>query len=159
VNLDGVGAAMIEDLAFGAVPILGDFTSIMMDYDFVRRVDITARRVFQERCLQEKGKVEEIFPAPTSRRRSSLEGGADLLAQVCYVGSYGIAFGITWPLAVVAKGAASFDNSVVRGFKEGAVEASRDADHFLSRLRSEAGPAVATSPGTPPTSLSALPAG
>ena len=58
MDLDGVRTAMLEDLAFGAVPILGDLTSILMDYDFVRRVDITARRVFQERWLKDHGKVE-----------------------------------------------------------------------------------------------------
>ncbi len=62
VDLDGVRTAMLEDLAFGAVPILGDLTSILMDYDFVRRVDITARRVFQERWLKDHGKVEKIYP-------------------------------------------------------------------------------------------------
>ena len=103
LSLEGVSSAMFEDLAFGAVPILGDVTSILMDYDFVRRVDITARRVFQERWLKDRGKLDEIFPAPESRRRSSLEGGADLLAQMAYVGSYGIAFGLTLPLAVIAR--------------------------------------------------------
>ncbi len=49
VTLDGVEEDLIEDLAFGAVPIVGDVTSILMDYDFIRRVDITASRVFQER--------------------------------------------------------------------------------------------------------------
>ena len=93
---------MFEDLAFGAVPILGDVTSILMNYDFVRRVDITARRVFQERWLKDRGKVDEIFPAPESRRRSSLQGGLGLFAQLCYAGIYGIAFGATFPLALAA---------------------------------------------------------
>jgi hypothetical protein len=146
MSLNGVEAALIEDIAFGAVPILGDFTSIMMDYDFVRRVDITACRVFQERWLREKGKVDEIFPAPESRRRSSLEGGVDLFAQLLYVGSYGVAFGLTLPLAIVAQGAASFDNAMARGFKEGAADAARDAERFLSRARLEADSALAAGP-------------
>jgi hypothetical protein len=83
IALKGVEEDLIEDLAFGVVPILGDISSILMDYDFVRRVDITARRVFQERWLCDRGKVTEIFPAPESRRRSSLEGGIDLVAQLC----------------------------------------------------------------------------
>ena len=64
VSLDGVEEALFEDLAFGAVPIVGDVTSILMDYDFIRRVDTTARRVFQERWLKDHGKLDEIHPRP-----------------------------------------------------------------------------------------------
>ena len=50
---------------------------------------ITARRVFQERWLKDRGKVTEIVPAPESRRRSSLQGGVEHGGPVCYAGSYG----------------------------------------------------------------------
>jgi len=146
VNLDGVEEDLLEDLAFGAVPIVGDLTSILMDYDFIRRVDITARRVFQERWLKDRGKLDEIHPAPLSRRRSSLEGGIDLVAQFAYLGSFGVAFGVTFPLALVARSAAGFDNSLVRGVKHGADDAARDADRFLSRVR----PGMASAAGSPP---------
>jgi hypothetical protein len=155
VELDGVRTAMLEDLAFGAVPILGDLTSILMDYDFVRRVDITARRVFQERRLKDHGKVEKIYPAPVSRRRSSVDGVADLLAQLTYVGTYGVAFGVTLPLALIAKKAAAFDNPLVRGFKQGAADAVGDADHFLAEIRAEAKSAQA---GASVSGLSVVPA-
>ena len=155
VDLDGVRTAMLEDLAFGAVPILGDLTSILMDYDFVRRVDITARRVFQERWLKDHGKVEKIYPAPVSRRRSSVDGVADLLAQLTYVGTYGVAFGVTLPLALVARKAAAFDNPLVRGFKQGAADAAGDADRFLSEIRAGAKSAQA---GASASGLSVFPA-
>jgi hypothetical protein len=158
MDLDGVRTAMLEDLAFGAVPILGDVTSIMMDYDFVHRVDITARRVFQERWLIDHRKVDRIYPSPVSRRRSSLQGGADLLAQLAYVGSYGIAFGVTVPLAVIAQGAASFDNSLVRGFKQGAIDACGDADRYLALARTPANSTEATTSTAPASSLSIFPA-
>jgi hypothetical protein len=158
VDLDGVREVMIEDLAFGAVPIVGDLTSILMDYDFVRRVDITARRVFQERWLKDHGKVEKIYPAAVSRRRSSIDGGADLLAQLTYVGSYGVAFGVAFPLALIARKAAAFDNPVVRGFKQGAIDAAGDADRFLSEVRAGAKSTQAGSSGAPATGLSTFPA-
>ena len=158
VDLDGVRTAMLEDLAFGAVPILGDLTSILMDYDFVRRVDITARRVFQERWLKDHGKVEKIYPAPVSRRRSSVDGVADLLAQLTYVGTYGVAFGVTLPLAFVARKAAVFDNALVRGFKQGAADATGDADRFLSEVRAGAKSAQARASGAPAPGLSVFPA-
>ena len=118
------------------MPILGDLTSILMDYDFIRRVDITARRVFQERWLKDHGKLEEIHPAPLSQRRSSLEGGIDLAAQLVYLGCFGVAFGVAFPLILVARGASGLDNSLVRGVKQGADDATRDADRFLVRIRS-----------------------
>ena len=136
VSLDGVEADLFEDLAFGVVPILGDLTSILMDYDFIRRVDITARRVFQERWLKDHGKLDEIHPAPVSQRRSSLEGGIDLVAQLVYLGSFGVGFGVAFPLTMVARGAGGFDNSLVRGVKQGAGDAARDAGRFLFRIRS-----------------------
>lgn len=157
-SLEGVGSTMFEDLAFGAVPIVGDFASILMDYDFVRRVDITARRVFQERWLKDRGKVDEIYPAPESRRRSSLQGGADLLAQIAYVASYGIAFGMTLPLAVIAQGAASYDNSLTRGCKRGARHAVEDADRFLDRLRVGESPVQTPDGGSRRGSLTVFPA-
>ena len=52
VNLDGLEEILLQDLAIGAVPLLGDITWIPMNYDIVRRVDITARRVFQEALAQ-----------------------------------------------------------------------------------------------------------
>jgi hypothetical protein len=157
VDLDGVRMAMIEDLAFGAVPILGDLTSILMDYDFVRRVDIAARRVFQERWLKDHGKVEKIYPVAVSRRRSSLAGAADLLAQLTYVGSYSVAFGVTFPLAFVAMKTTAFDNALVRGFKQGAIDAAGDADRFL-QVRAGASSAQAESSGAPASGLSIFPA-
>ena len=75
-----------------------------MDYDFIRRVDITARRVFQERWLKDHGKLDEIHPAPMSQRRSSLEGGIDVAAHLVYLGSFGVAFGVVFPLALIARG-------------------------------------------------------
>jgi hypothetical protein len=135
IHLDGLEESLLGDLAIGAVPLVGDVTWIMMDYDFIRRVDITARRVFQERWLKDRGKLTEIFPAQASRRRSSLRGGADLAAQLCYAASYGIAFGVTIPLALAARGLSSFENPVARGARDGADQASHDADRFLAGLR------------------------
>jgi EcsC protein family len=149
VSLDGVEGDLLQDLTFGAVPILGDLTSILMDYDFIRRVDITARRVFQERWLKDHGKLDEIHAAPVSQRRSSLEGGIDLVAQLVYLGSFSVAFGVVFPLTLAARGAAGFDNSLIRGAKQGAGDAALDADRFLSRIRpamAAAGPATAKAP-------------
>ncbi len=90
-----------------------------------------------------------------SRRRSSVDGVADLLAQLTYVGTYGVAFGVTLPLALVARKAAAFDNPLVRGFKQGAADAAGDADRFLSEIRAGAKSAEA---GASSSGLSVFPA-
>ena len=94
---------LIEDLAFGAVPILGDLTSILMDYDFIRRVDIRPA-AFPGALAQGSGKLEEIHPAAVSQRRSSFEGGIDVASQLVYLGSFGIAFGVAFPVILIARG-------------------------------------------------------
>ena len=70
---------------------------------------------------------------PVSRRRSSVDGVADLLAQLTYVGSTAspLASRCRWPF--VAKKAAAFDNPLVRGFKQGAADAAGDADRCRVR--------------------------
>ena len=83
-----------------------------MNYDIIRRVVITARRVFQERWLEDRGKVAEILPALEDHRRSSLEGGLGLIAHLCHAGIYGIAFGATFPLALAAVGLSSLGGPV-----------------------------------------------
>ncbi len=121
-----------------------------MDYDFLRRVDITARRVFQERWLKDHGKLDLIHPAPLSQRRSSLEGGIDLAAQLVYLGCFGVGFGVAFPLTLVARGALKFDNLLVRGVKQGAGDASRDVDQFLVRIRSALAAADSSAEESPP---------
>ncbi len=153
VSLDGVEEDLLRDLAFGAVPIIGDLTWIVLDFDFIRRVDITARRIFQERWLKDHGKLDRIHPAPLSRRRSSLAGGIDLAAQLVYLGCFGVGFGVAFPLTLVARGALKFDNLLARAVKQGAVDASRDADRFLVRIRS-AMTVAESAAGEPPPELS-----
>jgi len=160
INLDGLEQILLQDLAIGAVPLLGDITWIPMNYDIVRRVDITARRVFQERWLRDRGKVTEIVPAPESGRRSSLQGGINLFAQFCYAGSYGIAFGVTIPLAVTAWGVSSFENPVARGARGGTAHAVGAANGFLARLRASRSLRYAEPSSTEPepSGLSVVPA-
>lgn len=160
INLDGLEQILLQDLAIGAVPLLGDIIWIPMNYDIIRRVDITARRFFQERWLRDRGKVTEINPAPESHRRSSLRGGIEMFAHVCYAGTYGIAFSATIPLALAAWGVSSFENSVSRGTRQGATLASRGADRYLARLRASRDtryPKLASAEPGPP-GLSVVPA-
>ena len=149
---DAVEESVIEDLPLEAIPIVGDVSNLVLDYAFVRRADITARRIFQERRLREDGKVESIPPSLISRRRSSVEGAVRIASEVAYVGTYGIAFGVTFPAALAGSFLGSIaPDPVRRGFRDGASAATRDSKDFregfnrASRPASEERPALAPS--------------
>jgi hypothetical protein len=107
----------------------------VLDYAFVRRADLTARRVFQERWLRANGKVESIPPAAESRRRSSIEGLAAVGSEIAYTGAYGVSFGVTFPATLAALAVESVAPEVVlQGFRDGASAATGDSREFLDRL-------------------------
>jgi hypothetical protein len=107
VSLAGLEEVLLQDLALGAIPLVGDITWIPMNFDIVRRTDITARRFFQERWLRDRTKLVEIEPSRTSLRRSSLRGGLSMLGHLGYACVYGLSFGAVLPLAVAARGSTS----------------------------------------------------
>ncbi len=155
VSLDGVEEDLIEDLAFGVVPILGDVTSILMDYDFIRRVDISARRVFQEALAQGSRQARRDLPRGREPEAKLLRGRH----------RSGLAPCLHWQLRDRVRrgvsphpdraGATGFDNSAARGVKQGAGAATRDAHRFASRLRSAMDAGSATSQSSAELSVSA----
>ena len=72
LELRGVGLALAEDFVIGSVPVLGEVAAVVLDYAFMRRIDIASRRVFQERWLRRRGKVLVIPPAEAGLRSKSL---------------------------------------------------------------------------------------
>ncbi len=131
---DAVEQAIVDDLPVESIPVVGDVANLVMDYAFVRRSDVAARRVFQERWLRINGKVESIPPAAGSPRRSSFEGVAAVASEVAYVGAYGVSFGVTFPAALIGRAVDSVaPESVKEGFRDGASAASRDSKGLLDR--------------------------
>ena len=58
------GRGLTADLALEVVPILGDAVTILLDYSLMKRVNRTARRVFEGRWLRDAAKIDgEIAPA------------------------------------------------------------------------------------------------
>jgi hypothetical protein len=138
---DGSGPAeeveqsVIDDIVLDSVPFLGDLSNLVLDYAFVRRADITARRVFQERWLRTNGKVERIAPAAETHRRSSLEGAVNVGSELVYVSAYGVSFGATFPATLAGLAAVAVAPEIVRtGFADGAQAARRDSEQFLDGL-------------------------
>lgn len=140
---DVIEESLADDLPIQSVPIAGDVANLVLDYAFVRRVDQTARRVFQERWLRANGKVETIPPAPGFRRRSSVEGIASVASEVAYVGAYGVSFGVTFPATLAGLAIESVAPApVLHGLRDGASAAARDSKGLLGKI------GQATEPGT-----------
>jgi EcsC protein family len=153
-SMDAIRQSVADDLPLESIPIVGDLSNLVLDYAFVRRADLTARRVFQERWLRSNGKVESIPPSPQEHRRSSLEGVASATAELVYVGAYGVSFGAMFAAVLTGSIVASIaPEAVRRGFLDGASAADRDSGRFLEGLgqaigsatsrRAEAVPALA----------------
>ena len=102
LELHGVRQALAEDVAIEALPVLGEVAAVVLDYAFMRRVDDAARRVFQERWLRRRGKVLVIPPAEDGLRSQSLSVAWEASREVVYLGSFGMGFVATLPMAAAA---------------------------------------------------------
>jgi hypothetical protein len=132
---EAISESVIDDLPIESIPIVGDVANLVLDYAFVRRADLSARRIFQERWLRANGKVESIPPAAESRRRSSIEGLVAVSSEIAYAGAYGVSFGVTFPATFAALAVESVaPESVLKGFRDGASAATGDSREFLDRL-------------------------
>jgi len=136
-RIDGIEREVLEDVPLDLVPVLGEISNLVLDYAFICRVDEAARRVFQERWLRTHGKIgEPILPAAVSQRRSALEGVVGVASELTYMGAYGVAFGVSFPVLVVGNLAAAAAPATVRqGFRDGAAAASHDASEFIEGFR------------------------
>ncbi len=133
--MEAIEESVVDDLPIESVPVVGDVANLVLDYAFVRRVDLTARRVFQERWLRANGKVESIPPSPESHRRSSIEGIVAVGSKVAYSGAYCLSFGVTFPTTLAALAVKSVaPDSILRGFRDGASAATIDSRKWLDRL-------------------------
>ncbi len=59
---------------FDGIPGIGAISGAILNLSFMRRVENTARRVFQERWLKDTGKVRSIAPAPVHGATLQLDG-------------------------------------------------------------------------------------
>ncbi len=85
---------------FAGIPGIGAISGAALNLGLMRRIDNTARHVFQERWLKDAGKVRLIEPAPVHER--DLAGGwAGALGRLAYSGCYGLGFGVALPVNVL----------------------------------------------------------
>ena len=86
---------------FASVPGIGAISGGALNLAFMRRVDNTARRVFQERWLRANQKVASIAPAPATSRNLA-EGWSGAAARAAHWGFYCAGFGLALPACFMA---------------------------------------------------------
>ncbi len=152
--VDGIEREISEDVPLDLVPVVGEISNLVLDYSFIRRVDVASRRVFQERWLRTHGKIgDSIPPALISQRRSSLEGVVGVASELTYMGAYGVSFGVTFPVVLAGTLASAVTPAtMLQGFRDGAAAALHDSREFLEGFRhgntiEESAPHVAPSLG------------
>lgn len=124
---EDVEVSLIEQLTMESIPVAGDLISMMLDYDFMHHVDLTARQVFRERRLREEGKIREIKPDPNSSRRSALREAWEASGQMAYMFGYGVSYVTSFPMQYLLNRLGRGDNACVRGARVGKADAISDA--------------------------------
>jgi hypothetical protein len=108
--VEDLGTSLLEQAMGGAVPFLGSAIGVVLDNQFIREIEQSARCVFQERWLRENGKVDVI--APAQQRGGTLAG----LNRAIYATSYAASFGVVFPVALAARvGSSLLPGSAVEG--------------------------------------------
>ena len=152
---EDVEVSLIEQLTMEAIPVAGDLISMMLDYDFMHHVDLTARQVFRERRLREEGKIREIKPAANSLRRSALGEAWEASGQIAYMFGYGLSYLTSFPVQYALNRLGRGENLCVRGARKGKLDAINDARALPALIcervqldhHAEAAPVLAVQPG------------
>jgi len=119
-----------------AIPIFGDFASFAINYMESHRLDIAARRVFQERRLRAQGKVKRIPPAAEAHRHSVQRDAYYLGREMIYVSSYGSAFVLTLPAVALGEaGALLLPRPITVGLRDGGRDGYVAASLARERLK------------------------
>jgi hypothetical protein len=126
---------------FEDIPGVGAISGGALNWAFMRRVDETARMVFQERWLRDNGKVTQIAPAEVHVRH--LAGGwTGALGRMAYSGFYGLGFGAALPVYAVGSLLRPLDGALFRGFRDRAAAAIEPAAQVADRTRGATVPSV-----------------
>jgi hypothetical protein len=99
---------------FEGIPGIGAISGGGLNLAYIRRVDLTARRVFQERWLKDNGKVRSIARAPV-HERDLVGGWAGALRRAAYSGSYAGAFTVALPACLLSSLFPGVQNALTRG--------------------------------------------
>lgn len=121
---------------FEEVPGAGAISGALLNLAFMHRVDVTARRIFQERWLRDNGKRDEIAPAEAPARQLAT-GWTGAVGRAAYSVCYSVSFGVTFPVWLTASLFRPMSNSVITGIRDGAASAAEAATQGLTRPHAE----------------------
>ena len=121
---------------FEGIPGIGAISGAVLNLAYMRRVDITARRAFQERWLRDKGKVRSIAAAPAHSRDLAV-GWAGALKRAAYSGCYAASFGVALPACLLASLFEHADSSLIQGLRDGANDATKRIEQMVSSTERE----------------------
>jgi hypothetical protein len=119
---------------FEGVPGVGAVSGAVLNLAFLHKVETTARRVFQERWLRDRGKVSVIEPAETHARALAI-GWSGALSRAAYSSCYAVGFGMTLPVWLAIALFPGRDTALARGLRDGAAAARDGASRLIDRLQ------------------------
>jgi hypothetical protein len=86
---------------FEDIPGVGVISGAFLNQSFMQRIDVTARRVFQERWLRDNGKIREIAPA-SEPAKGLLTDWRGLIGRVAISACHHVGFAAALPVFAVA---------------------------------------------------------
>jgi hypothetical protein len=86
---------------FGELPGVGAISGGLLNLGLMKRVEVTARRVFQERWLRDQGKIEAIAPLPMHAHVLAL-GWAGTLRRLAHASGYAAGYTFAFPFVFAA---------------------------------------------------------
>ncbi len=117
---------------FEEIPGLGAISGALLNAAFLRRVDVTARRIFQERWLRDTGKVAEIEPAEAHPRLLA-PGISGALGRLAYSGMYALGFSAALPVYAVSALARPMGDALGNGLRDVGRSAESRWDDLIAR--------------------------
>ena len=129
---------------FEEVPGVGAISGALLNAEFMHRVDVTARRVFQEHWLRDNGKVQVIEPAEVPERVLA-PGLSGALGRAMHSSLYYVGFSAALPYHVVAGLFGPLNDTLARGIRGGTAAAADSARRTFEWSSDSNGPLRARS--------------
>jgi EcsC protein family len=107
---------------FEGVPGICAISGALLNAEFMHRVEVAARRVFQEHWLRDNGKVQLIEPAAATGRALA-PGLSGAFVRAVHNGIYCVGFGAALPVYLMGSVLGSMNGAMAHGIREGAAAA------------------------------------